>query len=247
MAGPRSERFHNRDNGILRNKYRLGRLRKDYPGLGLWRQPTNITSTSSRVSRWPRGACSPGIRCVYCKWRKHGATWPKSWKPARTDLSQQETDLLKKILRRFQAAPRSGRGPSCPWETARRPCFGAPASALSMPRPSSAKHEPGAGKLAGSSPAAPAKSISWQLIFDSHGDVELAQTRKRQRGRLATPSVGDGVGVTGAARRYARETTQRGSCLFPIGETSTFWWVSPRPVSCRTERERCSLSSQLRL
>jgi hypothetical protein len=106
MAGPRSERFHNRDNGILRNKYRLGRLRKDYPGLGLLRQPTNITSTSSRVSRWPRGAYSPGIRCVYCKWRKHGATWPKSWKLARTDLSKQETDLLKKILRRFQAIPR---------------------------------------------------------------------------------------------------------------------------------------------
>jgi hypothetical protein len=40
---------------------------------------------------------------------------------------------------------------------------------------------------------------AYLLIFDSHGDVELAQTRKRQRGRLATPSVGDGVGVTGAA------------------------------------------------
>jgi hypothetical protein len=53
MAGPRSERFHNRDNGILRNKYRLGILRKNYTGLGLWHQPTNISSTSSSVSRLP--------------------------------------------------------------------------------------------------------------------------------------------------------------------------------------------------
>jgi hypothetical protein len=106
MAGPRSERFHNRDNGILRNKYRLGKLRKDHTGLGLWHQPTNISSTSSSVSRLPRGASTPGIRCVYCKWRKYGATWPRSRKPVRTDLKPARTDLPKKVLCRFQPIPR---------------------------------------------------------------------------------------------------------------------------------------------
>jgi hypothetical protein len=44
MARPRSERFHNRDNIILSNKWRLEKLPEYYSGPGLWRQPTNITS-----------------------------------------------------------------------------------------------------------------------------------------------------------------------------------------------------------
>jgi hypothetical protein len=77
----------------------LEKLRKNYPGFRLWRQPTNITNTSSSASSWPQGAYILGTRCVYCKWRKHGATWPKSWKSARTDQP-------KKILGRFQPIPR---------------------------------------------------------------------------------------------------------------------------------------------
>ena len=67
---------------IWGTKQRLGKLGKKYSGPRLWRQPTNITGTSSSASRSPQRNYTPGTGPVYFKWRKHGAIWPKSWKPA---------------------------------------------------------------------------------------------------------------------------------------------------------------------
>src|SRR6266481_8476808 len=83
MAWPCSARSHDRDNGVWGTKYRLEKLGKKYSGPRLWRQPTNITRTSSSASRSPPRNYTPGTGPVYFKWRKHGAIWPKSWKPAR--------------------------------------------------------------------------------------------------------------------------------------------------------------------